>query len=92
MAQVTQTSTRFYAGITDVESSGVLNVSKNVNIQEILILHIQLYILTIFRKRLEKKSSKEPHARTHRIVVFIGLALMMPKCGEIFSAVRIILI
>ena len=59
MAQVTQTSTRFYVGITDVESS-VKCVQKREYSRNI----DTTYLYNLFRKRLEKKSSIEPRTRT----------------------------
>ena len=73
MAQVTQTSTRFYVGITEVESS-VKCVQKREYSRNIDT--VQLYIL-IQKKTREKVIHRTTH--THRIVVFIGLALMMPN-------------
>ena len=90
MAQVTQTSTRFYAGITDVESS-VKCVQKREYSRNIDTTYTTLHTYLLIQKKTREKVIHRA-TRTHRIVVFIGLALMMPKCGEIFSAVRIILI
>ena len=55
MAQVTHTSTRYYVGITDVESS----VQKREYSR-----NIDMYSTNFKYLLIQKKSSKEPRART----------------------------
>ena len=74
MAQITQTSTRFYVGITDVESS-VKCVQKREYSRNIDTYYGDIQLIQ--KKAREKVIHRTTH--THRIVVFIGLALMMPN-------------